>query len=404
MHASSRSNGRAKPEPAKGPPETMKLAEATPEAWLDTQATRPNAPGTVLLHAGSAVFQAPGGGEVQLIKTAMALQARGCRVGLFNPWRDKIADARLIHLFGLHPEFEAVAALAKSAGIGVVISPICWYDPRAQWALAPGWLSGCLAVAKHCTLSHIPPLRHRAWRSRLLRLADAILPNSRAEADQLHRLLGVPAHRLHVVPNAVDLDESAQFRRSAADANVYDSDDPWLSDAGDYVLYAGRIEPRKNVLGLIHACRALDLPLVIIGSAPAGSLAYLNHCRDAAAGARVRFVGSMPKGDLRLAAAMAGARVFALPSWFETPGLAALEAAAVETPVVVTARGSTLEYFGDDVHYCDPADPATIREALRQAWNHPRATRPELAARIRRNWSWNETARITEAIYDAVAA
>ncbi|MBI1323930.1 glycosyltransferase [bacterium] len=383
----------------------MKIAETTtPEAWLDTHATRPNDPGSVLLHAGSAVFQAPGGGEVQLIKTGIALQARGCRVGLFNPWRDKIADARLIHLFGLHPEFEAVAALAKSAGIGVVISPICWYDPRAQWALAPGWLSGGLAVAKHCMLSHVPPLRHRAWRSRLLRLADAVLPNSRAEADQLHRLLGVRAHRLHVVPNAVDLDDSADFGRSATDAHEYGSGNAWLSDFGDYVLYAGRIEPRKNVLGLIHACRALDLPLVVIGSAPAESESYMHRCREAAAGARVRFTGSLPKGDPRLAAALASARVFALPSWFETPGLATLEAAAVETPVVVTIRGSTREYFGDDVHYCDPADPATIREALAAAWDHPRATRPELAARIRQNWSWNETARMTEAIYDAVAA
>ncbi len=381
----------------------MKLAEVTPEAWLDTHATRPNASGSVLMHAGSAVFQAPGGGEIQLVKTGMALQARGCRVGLFNPWRDKIADARLIHLFGLHPEFEPVAAQAKSAGIGVVISPICWYDPRAQWALAPGWLSGCLAVAKHCALSHVPPLRHRAWRSRLLRLADAILPNSRAEADQLHRLLGVPAHRLHIVPNAVDLGESESFARSAADATGDENGYAWLSDVGDYVLYAGRIEPRKNVLGLVHACRQLGLPLVVIGSAPAESHQYMQRCREAADG-RVRFVGSLPKGDPRLAVAMAGARVFALPSWFETPGLAALEAAAVETPVAVTARGSTREYFGDDVHYCDPADPATVRDALAEAWNHPRATRPELAARIRQNWSWNETARLTEAIYDAVAA
>ncbi len=381
----------------------MKLAAITPEAWLESRAAAPNAPGGVLLHAGSAVFQAPGGGEVQLVKTGMALEARGCPVGLFNPWRDKLADARLVHFFGLHREFEPMAAMAKSAGIGVVISPICWYDPRAQWALAPGWIAGAAAVAKHCALILCPPIRHRAWRSRLLRLADAVLPNSRAEADQLHRLLGVRTDRLHVVPNAVDRDEHESAGPDSTKPHPARSAFFEPSEIADYVLYAGRIEPRKNVLGLILACRAANVPLVVIGSAPPEHDGYLDRCRTAAAGLSVRFAGSLPKGDPRLVAAMASARVFALPSWFETPGLAALEAAALNTPVVITARGSTREYFGNDVHYCDPARPATIVAAIAEAWHRPKASRAALAERIRHQWNWQETARITEAIYDAVA-
>lgn len=377
----------------------MKLAGISPAAWLEAQAVTANPPGCVLLHAGSAVFQAPGGGEVQLLKTGMGLQARGCAVGLFNPWRDKLAEARAIHFFGLHREFEPIAAAAKSAGIGVVISPICWYDSRAQWALARGWIPGALAVAKHCALSHCQPIRQRAWRSRLLRLADAVVPNSRAEADQLHRLLGVDAGRLHVVPNAVDCDahEPAAATTTGAPA-FFDS-----AESAGYVLYAGRIEPRKNVLGLIQVCRELRFPLVVIGTAPPWQQEYLDRCRRAAAGASVRFAGAMPQGDPRLVASMANARVFALPSWFETPGLAALEAAAAETPVVITARGCTREYFGDDVHYCDPARPATITAALRTAWDRPNEGRAALARRIRNQWNWRETARITEAIYDLVA-
>jgi len=381
----------------------MTLAQLTPEAWLDSQAAVTNSPGGVLLHAGSTVFQAPGGGEVQLIKTGMALEARGCRVGLFNPWRDKLADARLVHFFGLHREFEPMAAMAKSAGIGVVISPICWYDPRAQWALAPGWNAGAAAMAKHCALSLCPPIRHRAWRSRLLRLADAVLPNSCAEAEQLHRLLGVRMDRIHVVPNAVDRDENALAVPDSTKPQPERSAFLKPSEIEDYVLYAGRIEPRKNVLGLIQACRAANLPLVVIGSAPPEQHGYMDRCKKAAAGSSVRFDGSMPKGDPQLATAMVYARVFALPSWFETPGLAALEAAALKTPVVITARGSTREYFGSDVHYCDPARPATVVAAIAEAWHRPIESRTALADRIKRQWNWQETARITEAIYDAVA-
>ena len=47
--------------------------------------------------------------------------------------------------------------------------------------------------------------------------------------------------------------------------------------------------------------------------------------------------------------------MFALPSWFETPGLAALEAALAGCSVVITPFGSTREYFGDLVEYARPA-------------------------------------------------
>ena len=44
-------------------------------------------------------------------------------------------------------------------------------------------------------------------------------------------------------------------------------------------------------------------------------------------GEAVRWLGASDHDDPLLASAYAAARVFALPSWFETPGLAALEAA-----------------------------------------------------------------------------
>jgi glycosyltransferase involved in cell wall biosynthesis len=369
----------------------VNFATVSPQAWLEDKATTANAAGGVLLHAGTGVFQSPGGGEVQLVKTGMALEARGCAVGLFNPWRDRLAEARLVHLFGLHPEGETLARLAKSAGIGVVVSPICWYDPRAHWEMASGWIPGLAGWAKWGALRHAAPLRRRAWRSRLLHYADAVLPNSEAEADQIHRLLGIALSRLHVVPNAVDpADQPAD--RILTEHRFGTS---------DFVLYVGRIEPRKNVLGLIRACRDIAKPLVVVGDAPAEQADYLRQCRHAAGD--VRFVGAMPKGDPLLESALATARVFALPSWFETPGLAALEAAAYGTPVAITVRGSTREYFGDAVAWCDPADPATIRAAIDEAWHRPSPARFALADRIRGEWTWPETARITEGIYDAVA-
>ena len=361
--------------------------------WLAKKALEPNRAGSILFHAGAGVFQRPGGGEIQLIKTGMALADRGHKIGLFNPWRDHLDQARILHMFGLHPEFESLARLARSSGIGVVVSPICWYDPVAQWDQATGWIPGVIGLSKWLLLRQCGLARSRAWRSRLLGLAYAVLPNSKAEADQLERLLGVDPARIHIVPNGVD--------------TIVNTPDPRLAkqafQGGDYVLYVGRIEPRKNVLGLIKACLSAQLPLISIGQAPLEHQKYDQECRKAAECGQVQFAGALSKEDPLLASAMANARVFALPSWFETPGLAALEAAALGTPVVITRRGSTRDYFGGSAIYCDPARPSTVRTAIESAWNKPPASRDQLAARIQREWTWTEVARITEGIYDAVA-
>ena len=72
--------------------------------------------------------------------------------------------------------------------VPVVLSPICWFEPRALAALARTGAAAALDLAKWASRRAVPRLP--GWRRELLRLADAILPNSRAEADQLVRLFG----------------------------------------------------------------------------------------------------------------------------------------------------------------------------------------------------------------------
>src|SRR5690606_32882033 len=55
-----------------------------------------------------------------------------------------------------------------------------------------------------------------------------------------------------------------------------------------------------------------------------------------------------------LASCFAAARVHALPSWYELPGLVHLEAAQQGTPCVVTDFGTSRDYLGDDAFYCRP--------------------------------------------------
>src|SRR5262249_37674735 len=98
-----------------------------------------------------------------------------------------------------------------------------------------------------------------------------------------------------------------------------------------------------------------------------------------------------------LRSAYAACAVFVLPSTLETPGLAALEAAAAGARLVVTSEGSTREYFGDEVFYADPQDDAAIAGAIAAALGAPR--RAGLAGRIVAQYRWDRVVLELERVY-----
>ena len=355
--------------------------------WLEAHCRGRCAPGDVILHAPSFAFQAPGGGENQLIQTGRHLEELGVSVRLFSAWTDRLEDARLLHLFGMSREGLELAQVARARAIPVVLSPICWYAPRAMACLEPS-LAGKIASLAGWGLRLLAP-ETPSWRRTLLRLADLVLPNSQAEANQLRRLFGVDASRIRVVPNGV-LPAIAE-----ATPEIFCR----RFGTFPFVLSVGRIEPRKNTLELIKAARRLELPLVIAGEAPPGFERYEALCRRAAA-AETLWLGRLDHHDPLLASAYAAARVFALPSWFETPGLSALEAALSGCAVVVTPYGSTREYFGDHVEYARPHRPGEIGRALAKARED--GPDPELAGWVRARYLWPQIARMIAGAYDSV--
>lgn len=357
-------------------------------SWLAARSTGATAPGAIYFHAPSSVFQAPGGGETQLVQTGRQLDEAGLPVRLFNAWTDRLEEARLLHLFGMSREGLELARVARARGVPVVLSPISWVEPRAIAAEAPNAIQGVWRLAKWGLKFAAP--RWPTWRRSLLDSADAVLPNSRAEAGQLVRLFGADPGRIHVVPNGV----SPRF--AAADPTRFRSQ----VGTADCVLYTGRIEPRKNVHALVAAAKAVGFPLVVIGNTPPGQEAYRRACAQAG-GNGVTWLPAVAHDDPTLASAYAAARVFALPSWFETPGLSALEAAVAGCALVITPNGCTREYFGERVAYARPDRPREIRQALRRAWDD--GPEPGLASHVRSHFLWSTVAQRTAEVYDRVA-
>jgi glycosyltransferase involved in cell wall biosynthesis len=112
----------------------------------------------------------------------------------------------------------------------------------------------------------------------------------------------------------------------------------------------------------------------------------------------VEFIDGKPHEEL--GELFARARVHPLPSWFETTGLASLDAGLSGCSVVSTDRGHAKEYLGDRATDCDPADIRSIRAAVELAWNEEPS--PDLRNYLLDHFTWDHVARATADAYGTV--
>jgi len=319
--------------------------------------------------------------------TAGALAAVGVQVRPRQPGEDRLAGIDCLHLFGSLADHLPVVEAARRQDVPVVLSPIAWFDLASYWRQPrrlPGRLAACGRFLARAAWPQLP-----SWRGWLYRRVDLLLPNSQAEAEQLVRYFKIPRRRIHVVPNGAD----ERFARPDPQSFV------GRFGIRDFVLLAGRIEPRKNQLAVLRAMRDVDVPIVVLGDVVPGHEAYLAKCRRAA-GSRVRFVGRVAHTDPMLGGAYAACGCLVLAGWYETPGLVALEAGMSGVPLVLPQRGAAREYFGNHAEYVKPGDHAAIRREILAALARGRSR--ELARHVQRNYSWTATARATREAYEKI--
>lgn len=195
----------------------------------------------------------------------------------------------------------------------------------------------------------------RAMFAALKAKADAVLCDSRFTADELMRLVGIQARRIHVVHLGVD----PFWGTAPAEA----------SPKVPYLLFVGNLKPHKNLSGALDAFAALcgHIPhsLVVLGKRE-GFLTGDGAAQRRALqlGERVRFTGQVSDAELRQYYAHADALL--LPSFYEGFGLPPLEAMAAGCPVIVSRTASLPEVCGEAALYCDPYRPADIAAQVRR--------------------------------------
>jgi glycosyltransferase involved in cell wall biosynthesis len=236
------------------------------------------------------------------------------------------------------------------------------------------------------------------WRAQVTR-ADRIIAPSAFAAEEIVRLLGSPAARVHPIPLAVDDD----FRKPARSGEALDAALAALGARRPYVLYVGGYERHKNVAGTLDAFAALraqrrDLSLVLVGSRPPGAdMARHAEALGLRAGGDVVWLTGLGE---ELRDLYDGAELFLSLSWRESFGLPALEAMTRGVAVVASAWGAAPEVVGDGGRLVDPRDTKGAADAALALLADP--GRSDRARRAAARFDWPSVAERTLAVYRAV--
>ncbi len=311
-----------------------------------------------------------------------------------NAWRTRAAELlREAALHVLQPDLVHVASLFEG------------FDDDSVSSIGALGLGVPTAVTLYDMIPLLQPdaylgsLQLRRWyyrKAQQARRADLLLAISASSALEGAAALHLPSERITTIGTGVD----ERFRPvSVQEAQAVELRGRYRLRR-PFVLYAGAVDPRKNLHGLMAAFAGMPPPvraghhLAIAGKLKPDDVARIEGQAAAAglAGDELVLLGFIPDDDLIRLYALCEVLVF--PSFHEGFGLPAAEAMACGAAVIGSDRTSIPEVIGRSDALFDPANPTSIAERLTRVLTDPgfrdalRRHGPVQAARF----DWREVA------------
>lgn len=236
-----------------------------------------------------------------------------------------------------------------------------------------------------------------------LRRGDAFITDSQYNRQEMASYFSISPEKIHAVPLAA----SEEFRPRAPETLVTPLERYGLQP-GQYSLYVGTIEPRKNLMNLLAAYKALPQqvrqrwPLVLAGYAGWRSEDIHRSIEKATREGWARYLGFVDAIDLPLL--FAGARLFCFPSLYEGFGLPVLEAMKSGVPVVCSNSSSLPEVAGDATLMSDPQDIDQLNFLIHKGLEDETWRSKAVMAGMHRaqTFSWRSCAVETQQVYRSV--
>ena len=232
---------------------------------------------------------------------------------------------------------------------------------------------------------------HRWITRHALAHAGAITATGRNLAEATARY-APPGAKIHVIPYGVDLDQFAPKPRSPLDRVTIGA--------------VSRLSPEKGFEHLLRAVARLRdegvaLDVVLAGDGPSRA-ALERVATELGLRDRVEFAGEVAHGDVP--SVLQRLDIFAMPSTWEGFGVSALEASAMQLPVVASNIHGIPDVVADGETgiLVPPADDDALAAAIRRlAADAAVRDRMGVAGRafVARHYRWQDNAALMESLY-----
>lgn len=237
---------------------------------------------------------------------------------------------------------------------------------------------------------------------RSMKRADLIVTDSEFSKREILKYFPQHENKLRVVPCGVDL----QRFKPCGDPERITAVKKTLGIEGDYFLYLGTIEPRKNLERLIGAYSIFiqkvkkDAPRLVL----AGGKGWLydnifQKVSELGLSDKIIFTKYVPSEDMN--PLMCGAIAFVFPSVYEGFGMPPLEAMACGVPVLSSGEASLPEVTGDCAVIADAYSEESIADGLLRLYSDENLRKslskkgPERAG----TFTWEHSAEILYDVY-----
>ena len=316
------------------------------------------------------------GGPTYKIKCLKeSLENLSIKVDLFDPWNNNsIRNYDLVHIFNAHSGVYHFAESLKNKNINYIVNPIFYSKHSSNTIRLYLFLQSQINKIIRGTISEISMVKS------VCQNAQLIMPNTIKEEKLIKYGMGLKNLNFKTIHNGVEK------RFINCDPNLFIK----KYNVSDFILHVGHIGAnRKNTFRFLKAVNAIDYPVVIIGNVLNNDegkkcLELINSNKN------ILFLDWIGHSDPMLASAYAASRLFVLPSLYETPGRAALEAGLAGSNIAITKHGGTKEYFSDFANYINPYSIQSIKKSIINGINSTKSS--NLSKHIEKNFLWDKIA------------
>ena len=242
--------------------------------------------------------------------------------------------------------------------------------------------------------------------------AKTIIAVSENTKKDLMKLYNVPEDKIQVIYEGYNRNfefpisnfESPSSRAELAKGQAISND----QITKPYLLFIGRLEERKNIVGILDAYKILvekyNIPhsLVLAGAPGFSYEAIKAKIQSRVLGTKFKIIETGYISEAQKWQLLSKADIFLFPSLYEGFGIPILEAQSVGVPVVTSNISSIPEVVGDSAVLIDPKNSVEISEAVQKILADENLKKDLIAKGLEnvKRFSWSKcTQEIAEVLY-----